>query len=132
MSPKIFKKDLPRIYEEVKKWLKSSRTYTVRFGVVTLLGFFLDDAFQPEMLRLVADVRSEEYYVRMAVAWYFSIALVKQYETAVSYFTRPQPVLDHWTHNKALQKAVESRRISDETKAYLRTLKVKTPKENKG
>lgn len=132
MSPKIFKKDLPRIYEEVKKWLKSSRTYTVRFGVVTLLGFFLDDAFQPEMLRLVADVRSEEYYVRMAVAWYFSIALVKQYETAVSYFTRPQPVLDHWTHNKALQKAVESRRISDETKAYLRTLKVKTPKEKKG
>lgn len=81
MSPKIFKKDLPRIYEEVKKWLKSSRTYTVRFGVVTLLGFFLDDAFQPEMLRLVADVRSEEYYVGMAVAWYFSIALVKQYET---------------------------------------------------
>lgn len=132
MSPKIFKKDLPRIYEEVKKWLKSSRTYTVRFGVVTLLGFFLDDAFQPEMLQLVADVRSEEYYVRMAVAWYFSIALVKQYETAVSYFTRPQPVLDHWTHNKALQKAVESRRISDETKAYLRTLKVKTPKEKKG
>lgn len=122
MSPKVFKKDLSLVYEHVKKWLKSDETYIVRFGIVTLLGYFLDDAFKPEMLDLVAGVQSEEYYVKMAVAWYFSIALIKQYETTIPYFTKP--VLDVWTHNKALQKAVESYRIDNETKKYLRELKV--------
>lgn len=123
LSPKVFKKKLPLVYERVKKWLQSEDTYTVRFGIVTLLGYFLDDAFRPEMLDLVAGVKSDEYYIKMAVAWYFSIALVKQYEVTIPYFT--EPVLEKWTHNKALQKAVESRRIDDETKAYLRSLKVK-------
>ena len=123
MSPKLFKKNLPLVYERVKKWLKSEDTYTVRFGVVTLLGFFLDEAFEPEMLRLVADIRSEEYYINMAIAWYFSIALVKQYDTAIAYFTEPK--LEVWTHNKAIQKAIESRRIDEGTKTYLRTLKIK-------
>lgn len=122
LSPKIFKKHLPRVYEKVKQWLKSSHTYTVRFGIVTLLGFYLDDAFEPEMLALVAEVKSEEYYIKMAVAWYFSIALVKQYDSTVSYME--QQVLEPWTHNKAIQKAIESRRIGDETKRYLRTLKI--------
>ncbi len=123
MAPKVFKKNLPLVYEKVKGWLKSGQTYTVRFGIVTLLGYFLDDAFLPEMLSLVAGVESEEYYVKMAVAWYFSIALVKQYDTAIGYFTNP--VLEPWTHNKALQKATESLRIDRRTKEYLKSLKIK-------
>ena len=122
LSPKIFKKNLPLVYERVKVWLNSKDTYTVRFGIVTLLGYFLDDAFKPEMLDLVAGVKSEEYYIKMAVAWYFSIALVKQYETTIPYFTKP--VLELWTHNKALQKAVESLRIDKQTKEYLKSLKL--------
>lgn len=122
LSPKIFKKNLPLVYERIKLWLNSKDTYTVRFGIVTLLGYFLDDAFKPEMLDLVAGVKSEEYYIKMAVAWYFSIALVKQHETTIPYFIRP--VLEPWTHNKALQKAVESLRIDKETKEYLKSLKL--------
>ena len=123
LSPKIFKKNLPLVYEKVKGWLKSGKTYTVRFGIVTLLGFFLDDAFKPEMLQLVADVKPGEFYVKMAAAWYFSVALVKQYDAALPYFQNKQ--LDPWTHNKAIQKALESRRVSPETKEYLKSLKVK-------
>lgn len=123
LSPKIFKKNLPLVYEKVKGWLKSGKTYTVRFGIVTLLGFFLDDAFKPEMLQLVADVKPGEFYVKMAAAWYFSVALVKQYDAALPYIQNKQ--LDPWTHNKAIQKALESRRISPETKEYLKSLKVK-------
>lgn len=123
LSSKIFKKNLPLVYEKVKGWLKSGKTYTVRFGIVTLLGFFLDDAFKPEMLQLVADVKPGEFYVKMAAAWYFSVALVKQYDAALPYFQNKQ--LDPWTHNKAIQKALESRRVSPETKEYLKSLKVK-------
>lgn len=126
MSPKVFQKNLPLVYEKIKQWLKSGHTYTVRFGIVTLLGYYLEEAFEPEMLRLVADVRSEEYYVKMAVAWYFSIALVKQYDRTIPYFQKP--ILEPWTHNKALQKAVESYRIDSETKEYLKSLKLKTRK----
>lgn len=123
ISPKVFKKNLPLVYEKVKEWLKSDATYTVRFGIVTLLGYFLDDAFEEEMLSLAAGIESEEYYIKMAVAWYFSIALIKQYDAAIGYFETP--VLETWTHNKALQKAVESLRISEKTKTYLRSLKRK-------
>ena len=122
LSPKIFKKHLPYVYEKVKIWLQSELVYTVRFGIVTLLGFYLDEAFRPEMLQLVADVKSDEYYVKMAVAWYFSIALVKQYEAAIPYIQNK--VLEPWTHNKSIQKAIESRRISSDVKVYLRTLKM--------
>ncbi|MDE7366526.1 MAG: DNA alkylation repair protein [Lachnospiraceae bacterium] len=124
LSPKLFKKNLPLVYERIKEWVKSEDTYTIRFGIVTLLGYFLDDAFVPEMLELAAGVESEEYYVKMAVAWYFSIALVKQYAVTVPYFEQPR--LEPWTHNKAIQKAIESRRIDEEVKDYLRTLKVKS------
>lgn len=122
MSPKVFKKNLPLVYNYVKKWITSGETYTVRFGVVTLLGYFLDEAFEEEMLALVAGIESEEYYVKMAVAWYFSMALVKQYDATIPYIE--EKVLPDWTHNKAIQKAIESYQISKETKAYLRTLKV--------
>ena len=123
LSPKIFKKHLPQVYEKVKGWLRSAHIYTVRFGIVTLLGFYLDDAFEPEMLHLVAEVTLDDYYVKMAVAWYFSIALVKQYDYAVEYIQKQ--ILEPWTHNKAIQKAIESRRIAPEQKDYLRSLKVK-------
>ena len=122
MGPKVFKKNLPLVYEYVKKWIKSEETYTIRFGVVTLLGYFLEDAFGEEMLELVAGIDSEEYYVKMAVAWYFSMALVKQYEAAIPYIQEKR--LPDWVHNKSIQKAVESRQISDETKKYLKQFKV--------
>ena len=123
LSPKIFKKHLSYVYERVQKWLQSDAVYTIRFGIVTLLGFYLDDAFEPEMLQLVANVRSEEYYVNMAVAWYFSMALVKQYDATLPYIQNRG--LEPWTHNKSIQKAIESRRIPQETKAYLRGLKIR-------
>lgn len=123
IAPKIFKKNPGLVYEYVKKWIHSDNTYTVRFAIVTLLGYFLDETFNPEMLDLVASVKSDEYYINMAIAWYFSIALVKQYDIAIAYFTTPH--LDIWIHNKSLQKAMESRRIDTETKLFLKKLKIK-------
>lgn len=122
MGPKVFKKNLPLVYEHVKKWITSEDTYTVRFGIVTLLGYFLEDAFLTEMLDMVAGIDSEEYYIKMAVAWYFSMALVKQYDATIPYLQKQ--VMTPWTHNKAIQKAIESRQIDEETKTYLRSLKV--------
>lgn len=119
--PKVFKKHPDAVYEKVKQWLKSEHTYTVRYGLVTLLNNFLDGEFREEMLDFAADLRSDEYYINMAIAWYFSMALVKQYDAALPYIIGRR--LDRWTHNKAIQKATESYRISDETKAYLRSLK---------
>ena len=119
--PKIFKKHPAAVYEKVKQWLKSEHTYTVRYGIVTLLNNFLDGEFRSEMLDLAAALRSDEYYINMAIAWYFSIALVKQYDSALPYIAERK--LDKWTHNKAIQKAIESYQISDETKNYLRSLK---------
>jgi len=123
ISPKIFKKHLPGLYEKIKVWLKSGHTYTVRFGIGMLLRFYLDDDFRPETLELVAGIRSQEYYVNMMIAWYFATALAKQYEAALPYIREQR--LAKWTHNKAIQKALESYRIGGEAKAYLRTLKVR-------
>jgi len=123
MSPKVFKKHLPELYERIKAWLRSDRTYTVRFGIGMLLGLYLDADFQPEMVELVAGISSEEYYVNMMIAWYFATALAKQPDAALPFIEERR--LEKWTHNKAIQKAIESSRISGETKAYLRTLKVK-------
>ncbi len=123
ISPKVFKKHLPELYEKIKIWLKSGRIYTVRFGIGMLMGFYLDENFKPEMLELVACVRSEEYYINMMIAWYFATALAKQYSAALPYIQERR--LEKWAHNKAIQKAIESYRIGDDAKAYLRTLKVK-------
>lgn len=123
MTPKSFKKHLPELYEKIKVWLKSDRTYTVRFGIGMLMRFYLDDHFQPEMLTLIADVHSQEYYVNMMIAWYFATALAKQYDAALPYIQEHR--LEKWTHNKTIQKAVESYRIRNEVKAYLRTFKIK-------
>ena len=122
MGPKVFKKNLPLVYAYIKKWIASEQTYTVRFGIVTLLGYFLEESFDEEMLELVAGIQSEEYYIKMAVAWYFSMALVKQYEVTIPYIEKK--VLPDWIHNKTIQKAIESLQIDGEKKAYLRSLKV--------
>jgi len=123
IAPKIFKKHLNELHGKIKVWLKSDRTYTVRFGIGMLMGLYLDEHFRPEMLGLVAAVRSDEYYINMMIAWYFATALAKQYNATLPYILERR--LEKWTHNKAIQKAVESYRITDETKAYLRTLKAK-------
>ena len=123
LAPRAFKKEPEATFELVRGWLKSEREYTVRFGLVTLLRFYLDEEFRPEGLELAAALTREEYYIRMANAWYFSFALIKQYEAALPYLTERR--LDPWTHNKAIQKAVESFRISAERKARLKTLRRK-------
>ena len=122
-SPKVFAKNKPALLEYIKKWLRSDRTYTVRFGIGMLMQHFLDDAFELEQMTLVADIRSEEYYVKMMQAWYFATALAKQYEAAFEIIRVKK--LDKWTHNKSIQKAVESYRITDEKKALLREYRIK-------
>ncbi len=123
ISPKVFKKHLHKLYGKIKAWLKSDRIYTVRFGIGMLMRYYLDGDFRSEMIELVACIRSKEYYVNMMIAWYFATALAKQYETALPYIQEQR--LEKWTHNKAIQKAIESYRIGTEEKAHLRTLKVK-------
>ncbi len=123
MSSKVFKKHRKELLERVKKWLKSDKTYTIRFGVGMLMEHFLDEDFSLEYPDMVAELRSEEYYVNMMIAWYFATALAKQYDAILPYIQDRR--LSEWTHNKTIQKAIESYRITDEQKAYLRTLKVK-------
>lgn len=123
MSPKVFKKHHAELLSEIRIWLASEHTYTVRFAVGMLMEHYLNADFDPAFLETVAALRSEEYYVNMMIAWYFATALAKQYDAALPYIEGKR--LDAWTHNKAIQKAVESYRITPEQKDYLRTLKVK-------
>lgn len=127
MCPKIFKKYLTELLEQIHIWIRSDETYTIRFAMNMLMRFYLDEEFQPEYLEMVASVHSEEYYVNMMIAWYFATALAKQYETTLPYIE--QHKLDTDPHNKAIQKAVESYRITDEQKIHLKTLKVKKVKK---
>lgn len=123
MAPKILKKYPQELFIHIKRWLTSGQTYTVRFAIGMLMRFYLDENFNSEYPTLVAAVRSDEYYVNMMIAWYFATALAKQYDVIIPYFQ--QQMLDTWTHNKAIQKAIESCRITEEQKMYLRTLKIK-------
>ena len=123
MSPKIFKKHLDKLIEQIKVWMKSKETYTIRFGIGMLMQYYLDDNFKPEYLKLVSKIKSQEYYVNMMIAWYFATALAKQYENTLPYIEEEK--LDTWTHNKTIQKAIESYRITPEQKEYLRSLKIK-------
>ena len=121
LSPRVFRNHRDELLPQIQIWLQSDRTYTIRFGIGMLMQHYLDDRFDPAYPELVAGIRSEEYYVNMMIAWYFSTALAKQYAQIVPYFETPR--LDPWTHNKAIQKAVESFRITAEQKTYLRGLK---------
>lgn len=126
-APKIFKKYPGKVYEKIEKWVNSDKTYTIRFGVGLLMSNYLDDYFSPEHPKLVASIHSDEYYVNMMLAWYFATALAKQHDTILPYFEEFR--LDTWVHNKAIQKCIESYRIDDDTKQYLRTLKIKTNRQ---
>lgn len=123
MRIKAFEKDPARLLPTIDKWLGSGDTYTIRYGILCLMNYFLDARFDPCYLEKVAAVRSDEYYVNMMIAWYFATALAKQYEAALPYIENRR--LDRWTHNKAIQKAIESYRVTDEHKKYLRTLRWK-------
>lgn len=123
MTPKVFKKHKAELLEQIPRWLASDHVYTIRFGIEMLMKFYLDEDFEGKYLDWVAAVRSEEYYVNMMIAWYFATALAKQYEASLPYIIENR--LADWTHNKAIQKAVESYRITPEQKVYLKSLKRK-------
>jgi 3-methyladenine DNA glycosylase AlkD len=123
MSPKVFKKHKPALAVRADKWLDSDRTYTIRFGIKMLMEHFLGEEFSLKYPERVSDLRSDEYYVNMMIAWYFATALAKQYDAILPFIENKR--LDVWTHNKAIQKAVESYRITPEQKEYLKTLKRK-------
>lgn len=123
MSPKVFKKYPDRILDKVKEWTNTKDVYSIRFGIVILLSFYLDDYFCDAVNDIVLNIKSDEYYVNMAIAWYFSYALIKQYDKTIDIFKEKR--LDKWVHNKSIQKAIESYRIDDDKKNYLRTLKIK-------
>lgn len=121
-APKIFKKYPAEVLEKIQIWVRAEHNYTVRYGIGLLLSNYLDTEFSPELLELAASARHDDYYIKMMVAWYFATALAKQYPQAVRYIEQRR--LEPWVHNKTIQKAIESRRISAETKAYLRSCKV--------
>lgn len=123
MSPKIFKKHRQELLTFIREWIVSDRTYTVRFAVGMLMVHFLDEDFDVIYPEMVSKIRSDEYYINMMVAWYFATALAKQYEEVLPFIEERR--LDSWTHNKAIQKSVESSRITQEQKIYLKSLKVK-------
>lgn len=127
LSPKIFKKHKEELLEQVKIWIHADATYTIRFAIKMQMEHFLDDAFDLEYPKMVAKVQSEEYYVRMMIAWYFATALAKQYDAILPFIEHKE--LDNWTHNKAIQKSIESYRILPEQKEYLRSLRIKTSKK---
>ena len=120
---RAFKAHKSELCGKIIEWMTSGHPYTVRFGIKMLMTYFLDDAFDPGHLELVCEVRSEEYYVNMMRAWYFATALAKQYNSAIKIIENNK--LDTWTHNKSIQKAIESYRVSDEHKASLRALRRK-------
>ena len=121
MTVKLFKKHTAELLPHIRRWLDSGRTYTVRYAVGCLMNFCLDGEFRPEYPEMVAGVDCGEYYVSMMVAWYFATALAKQYDAVIPYIEGRR--LDTATHRRTIQKAVESVRITDEQKAYLRTLR---------
>lgn len=126
LSPKVFKKNRRQLLEYVKEWLQSGHTYTVRFAIGMLMAHFLDEDFDATYLHTVSQIRSGEYYINMMIAWYFATALSKQYESALPYIEEYR--LDPWTHNKTIQKCLESYRIPAGRKAYLKGLKVRAPR----
>ncbi|MBQ9765586.1 MAG: DNA alkylation repair protein [Lachnospiraceae bacterium] len=123
MRPKCFKKHNDELLVEIDRWLASSDVYAVRFGIEMLMVYFLDDKFKDEYLFKVSQIRSEEYYINMMMAWYFATALAKQYDATVTLLE--DKTLPIWVHNKTIQKAIESYRVSDERKNYLRKLRRK-------
>ena len=123
MSPKVFKKHREELLDQIRLWIKSNEIYTIRFGIGMLMQHYLDDYFKIDYLKMVSGIKSKEYYVNMMRAWYFATALTKQYNATIPFIEKYK--LDRWTHNKAIQKAIESYRITEEQKEYLRSFKKK-------
>ena len=121
LSPKVFKKNIDKLLIDIKKWTKSKETYTVRFGIGMLMQYFLDENFKVEFLDMVSKIKSKEYYVNMMIAWFYATALAKQYDSTIKYIEENK--LSVWVHNKTIQKAVESYRVPEEHKKYLRSLR---------
>ena len=121
VNPKLFKKRPDGLLLQIRKWMADSHPYTVRFGIGMLMRYYLDDFFQEEYLEWAAGISSKEYYVNMMIAWFFATALAKQYDAALTYLEQNR--LETWIHNKTIQKAVESRRIEEAKKRYLKTLR---------
>ena len=121
LSPAVFKKHRRELLPQIDRWIASGKTYTVRFGIEMLMSHFLDEEFDPSYLDRVAKIPAGDYYLNMMIAWYFATSLAKQYEAALPILKEKR--LDPWIHNKAIQKAIESRRISEEHKEFLRSLK---------
>ena len=122
LKPKIFKKNKEKVYKKIIEWSKSNHTYTVRYAIVTLLTYYLDDNFKEEYNNLVINIKKEDYYILMAKAWYFSYALIKQYNKTIKIFENK--ILSKELHNKSIQKAIESYRIDNNKKNYLKSLKI--------
>ncbi len=123
MTPKILEKNLPLLYEKIIDWAKSEHIYTVRFAIVTLMKFFMNEHLDKKHLQLISSIKSDEYYVNMAIAWYLATALASRWDMVIPYIEKQK--FNKWVHNKAIQKAVESYRITNEQKEYLKTLKMK-------
>lgn len=121
LNPKCFK-GKKELMINIREWIASDHVYTVRFGIGMIMKHFLDENFDPCYLKSVADIKSDEYYINMMIAWFFATALTKQYDCAIEFFRDGK--LNKDTHNKAIRKAMESYRIPPETKEYLRTLKM--------
>ena len=121
MRPKALKNHKTELLNDIKKWLSSNNTYTIRFAVNCLMLYYLEEDFKSEYLEWVKNIESDEYYINMVRAWYFATALSKQYDEAIKILETHS--LDKWTHNKTIQKAVESYRITEEQKVYLKKLK---------
>ena len=128
MSIKIFKKHLDILPGQLDIWLNSSHTYTIRFAIKMYMSYYLDENFDVAYMTKISKIQSDEYYVNMMLSWYFATALAKQYETAIKFLEENK--LSQWVHNKTIQKATESYRITDEQKTYLKTLKLKRTDES--
>lgn len=120
-APKCFAAHTEELLPKIRQWIASGQTYTVRYGIGMLMRLYLDDNFSPEYVQLVADVRSDQYYVNMMIAWYLATALAKQWDAVIPVLESRQ--LPEWVHRKTIQKAVESYRITPEQKEYLKSLR---------
>lgn len=123
ITPKIFKKNRDKLLTEIERWINSNNTYIIRFGIKMLMNFFLDDEFKKEYLDIPLKIKSNEYYVNMMIAWFYSTALAKQYEETIKIIESKK--LNKWIHNRSIQKALESYRVDNDKKTYLRSLKIK-------
>ncbi len=123
MTPKVLGKNLALLYGKIVEWTKSEHTYIVRFAIVTLMKFFMDERLEEKHLKLLLSIKSDEYYINMAIAWYLATALSSRWDLVIPYIENKK--FNRWVHNKAIQKSVESYRITPEQKEYLRTLKIK-------